>query len=105
MVANKRILPTTRIIEFLVWQGYFTGVYALDLYTPQIKTKAELLGRIVAIQQLNPQETLYIGDRHEDGEETTQNAMPFLIAMWGDMLEKIVTLGQRFRNPLRLLKD
>lgn len=83
IATNKRILPTRRIIEHLGWEKHFLGMYALDAFDPPLKSKASMLGAILARWELNPQHTVYIGDRQEDGEAAHANGMRFLLALWG----------------------
>lgn len=83
IATNKRILPTRRIVEHLGWEKHFLGVYALDAFDPPLKSKANMLGEILARWKLNPQDTVYIGDRQEDGEAAHSNNMCFLLALWG----------------------
>lgn len=83
IATNKRIFPTRRILQHFAWEAYFQGVYALDTFNPPLKSKAHMLGEILALQKFDPQQTLYIGDRQEDGEAAQANAIPFLLAGWG----------------------
>ena len=83
VATNKRIYPTLRIIELFGWQDYFLGVYALDSFTPPLGNKSELLGRLLTELRLAADETLYVGDRDEDGEAAAANNMEFLMAVWG----------------------
>ncbi len=83
IATNKRILPTRRILAHFSWDQYFQSVYALDVFDPPLKTKAQMLHEILAQRALDPQQTLYIGDRQEDGAAAQVNAIPFLLAVWG----------------------
>ena len=83
IATNKRILPTRRIIEHLGWKTHFLGVYALDVCQPVLASKPELLRYILIERGLEPRDTLYVGDRHEDGEAAQYNRIPFLLATWG----------------------
>lgn len=83
LATNKRIVPTQKIIEYFGWQDHFVGIYALDCYVPALKTKAELLGCIVEERGLDVTETLYVGDRDEDGKVAVANRLGFLMVGWG----------------------
>jgi len=83
LATNKRIIPTLNIIKHFGWQYYFTAIYALDSYVPALDKKTELLGRIALEHQLDVKDTLYVGDRHEDGEAALANGMGFLMVEWG----------------------
>jgi phosphoglycolate phosphatase len=83
IATNKRLLPTQRIIEHLSWNKYFTEVYALDYFTPAAANKAAMVGRILTDENLSPTETIYIGDRFEDGVAADENTLKFAFATWG----------------------
>lgn len=83
IATNKRFYPTERIMAHLAWQAFFTGVYALDYFNPPLKTKAEMIGRVVADNGLNLKDCLYIGDRLEDGMSADANQMDFTLVSWG----------------------
>lgn len=83
IATNKRLLPTIRIIEHLGWKQHFTEVYALDFFTPPAANKAQMVGRILVDEHLSATETIYIGDRFEDGMAADENALEFAFATWG----------------------
>lgn len=102
IATNKRILPTRKILDYFNWTAYFEGVHALDTFDPPLQTKAHMLGEILALNNFQPQHTLYIGDRQEDGEAAQRNAMPFLLAAWG-YDEAISGAWQKVETPEALL--
>jgi len=83
IATNKRFYPAERIMAHLGWQAFFTGVYALDYFNPPLKSKAEMIGRVVADNALTVQDCLYIGDRLEDGTSADANKMDFALVSWG----------------------
>ncbi|HWU66099.1 MAG TPA: HAD hydrolase-like protein [Methylophilus sp.] len=83
IATNKRFYPTDKIMAHLGWQAFFDGVYALDYFNPPLKTKAEMIGRVVADNGLAIQDCLYIGDRLEDGLSADANQMDFALVSWG----------------------
>jgi len=83
IATNKRRIPTLKILAHLGWDKFFTRVYSLDSFTPPVKNKTQMLQAVLAQESLPPAETLYIGDRREDGESAEANGMPFLLATWG----------------------
>lgn len=83
IATNKRLLPTSRIIQHLRWSQYFAKVYALDYFNPPLASKALMIGRILADQQLSAAETIYVGDRFEDGMAAEENKLQFAFATWG----------------------
>jgi phosphoglycolate phosphatase len=83
VVTNKRLPPTRLIVEHLGWQGYFTGLYSLDAFDPKLKSKAEVLDRVIAIHSIPKEEALYVGDRFEDLEAATVAGLGFVGVCWG----------------------
>jgi phosphoglycolate phosphatase len=83
IATNKRYFPTEKIMAHLAWKPLFTGIYALDYFHPALKTKAEMIGRVVAEHGLPTKECLYIGDRLEDGQSADANQMDFALVSWG----------------------
>jgi len=81
IATNKRIKPTVRILESLGWSQYFDGVFSLDYFTPPLRSKSELLLRLML--ELKGDACLYVGDRDEDGQAATAANLPFLQANWG----------------------
>lgn len=82
IVTNKRLIPTQKIIDYLGWQDYFEGVYALDA-CPHTSTKAQVITYILDKHQLKFRECLYIGDTVPDRVAAEENAIPFLMVSWG----------------------
>lgn len=83
IATNKRLLPTSRIIQHLRWNKYFAQVYALDYFSPALANKAKMIERILADQQLAVADTIYVGDRFEDGVSADENQLGFAFATWG----------------------
>lgn len=83
IATNKRFYPTEQIVAHLGWQSLFTGVYALDYFSPALKCKADMVGRMVSDLALDTQDCLYIGDRVEDGLAADAHQMDFVLVSWG----------------------
>lgn len=83
IATNKRFYPTEKIMAYLGWNALFSGVYALDYFHPAVKSKAEMIGRVVAENGLSVKDCLYIGDRLEDGQSADANQMDFALVSWG----------------------
>ncbi len=83
IATNKRILPTTRIMQHLQWAHYFAGVYALDYFTPPAPSKKDMVCNIMALHGLSPEATLFVGDRIEDGLAAEGNGLDFAMVTWG----------------------
>ncbi len=81
--TNKRLSVTHSILEHLGWQDRFVSVYALDMTTPRLPGKAQLLAKQIVEQQLDPSSTVYIGDKLEDGQAADANKLSFRYASWG----------------------
>jgi phosphoglycolate phosphatase len=83
IATNKRIHPTRLILAYLGWSDFFSHVYALDLFTPRLPDKAAMIGRLLADQNIPKDQSIYIGDRSEDGESADANGLPFIAVTWG----------------------
>jgi phosphoglycolate phosphatase len=83
LATNKRIIPTQKIINFFEWQEFFKAVYTLDIYSPALGSKSELLRRIIREHQLDIMDVIYIGDRQEDEDASLENGIGFLMVNWG----------------------
>lgn len=83
IATNKRILPTRKIMQYLNWTHYFEGVYALDYYSPAVSSKTEMVTHIINQHHLPIAETVFVGDRVEDGEAATANQLAFAMVSWG----------------------
>lgn len=83
IATNKRILPTQRIVENLGWEELFTSVYARDSFSPPLKSKAQLIQRLLLEQGISADHSIYVGDTQEDGKSARENEMPFWAVLWG----------------------
>ena len=83
IATNKRLLPTTHIVQQHAWAALFDGVYAPDSLQPSATSKGDLLHHVLARHGLAPARTLYVGDRWEDALAARQAGMPFFFANWG----------------------
>jgi phosphoglycolate phosphatase len=83
IATNKRAYPTHKIMGHLGWTDYFEGVYGPDSFDPPKANKAALIKQIMQDHQLDSGNTLYVGDRDEDGLASQANNLDFLFASWG----------------------
>ncbi|MCZ4303115.1 HAD hydrolase-like protein [Zoogloeaceae bacterium G21618-S1] len=83
IATNKRLAPTLTILDMLGWRAYFDAVYALDMLTPRLPNKAAMIARLLADLTISTDTAAYVGDRLEDGESASANALPFFAATWG----------------------
>jgi phosphoglycolate phosphatase len=83
IATNKRIHPARQIIEHLGWNKFFDSVYARDSFSPPLKSKAQLIRRLVEERNIDCQYTVYVGDTRDDGKAAKENQMQFWAALWG----------------------
>lgn len=83
VVTNKRIMPTRRIIEFLHWGEFFKGLYSQDAFYPAVKSKADVIKRVMTLHKMPREDTVYVGDREEDREAAKASRIAFYLAGWG----------------------
>jgi phosphoglycolate phosphatase len=85
IATNKRNLPTVKIVELFNWQNYFSGIYSLDSFSPNLTNKYDMLYLLKNTQFSNFQEAelVYVGDRLEDYQAAAKANIPFLWAQWG----------------------
>jgi phosphoglycolate phosphatase len=81
--TNKRLSVTHAILENLGWKNRFVSVYALDMTEPRLPGKTQLLTKQIEEQRLAPSQTLYVGDKREDGHAADANKLAFYYASWG----------------------
>jgi phosphoglycolate phosphatase len=82
IATNKRHLPTQRLMDFFGWRRHFQAILSLDTLQPPAPNKAALIRHLRECYQL-PSQTLYVGDRSEDGEAAAAAGLPFFHATWG----------------------
>lgn len=99
IVTNKRILPTRLILDHLGWRERFASICSPDAFDPALPSKAAVLCRVLAAHGISPAHALYVGDRTEDGEAATANALAFVWAGWGYGVDLDLT---RFIRPCAL---
>jgi len=83
IATNKRLNPTLLILQHLGWTSHFKGVYALDCVEPPHLSKAKMLAQTLSDIGGSPSNTVYVGDKHEDGLAADSNSLLFFMASWG----------------------
>lgn len=83
IATNKRLTPTQRIIEHLDWIKYFQSIHTLDMYSPRLSNKTNLLKKLLQQKKISPHEAIYIGDKPEDYQAATTNSLNFIGVTWG----------------------
>ena len=82
IATNKRILPTTKIINYLKWNEMFEGVYSLDSFYPSASSKSEVLSKLIESNNLLKDNVVYVGDREEDKIAAVIIDIKFIMASW-----------------------
>ena len=72
--TNKRFKPTKKILNFLSWDKLFKEVFT---------NKTQMLEKLLEIENISPQDTLYIGDKFSDFISANNNKISFIGANWG----------------------
>ncbi|MCW2312794.1 HAD family hydrolase [Rhodoferax antarcticus] len=83
IVTNKRIAPTKLILDYLGWAGLFQGAYALDSWGSPLPSKEAVIRRTIELHSLQPDATLYVGDRDDDRFAAEQAGVAFFLVPWG----------------------
>ncbi|MBT8604104.1 HAD hydrolase-like protein [Polynucleobacter paneuropaeus] len=91
IATNKRLVPTTLILEHLGWRHYFKSIYALDSKSPSFRDKGAMLLALLDVEKISSNSAFYVGDRVEDYQSAIGNNLNFLGATWGYQDQKLVT--------------
>lgn len=83
IATNKRLKPTSLILQHLNWGRYFTNVFASDSRQPGYKNKADMLADLFEREALDSEALWYVGDKKEDEDASMANAIPFIGVGWG----------------------
>ncbi|SMC30077.1 HAD family hydrolase [Polynucleobacter kasalickyi] len=83
IATNKRLLPTTLILDHLGWTKHFKSIYALDSSSPSYANKAMMLAALLDSEKIDRSSGIYVGDRSEDNESALKNGLKFFGATWG----------------------
>lgn len=83
IATNKRLKPTSLILQHLSWDGLFTNVFATDSRQPGYRNKADMLADLFEREGLDLKALWYVGDKKEDEDASMANAIPFIGVGWG----------------------
>lgn len=83
IATNKRIFPTSQIVNLMGWSSLFDLVLSPDSVNPALPSKAAILDKLLAEANLVPKDCLYIGDRLDDYNAALEIGIPFALAEWG----------------------
>ena len=91
IATNKRLVPTTLILDHLGWKHHFKSIYALDSKSPSFRDKGAMLSTLLDVEKISSNSAFYVGDRVEDYQSAIDNDLNFLGATWGYQDQKLVT--------------
>lgn len=90
IATNKRLRPTRLILEHFDWTGLFDAVYACDACSPSFGSKSRMLAALIGSEGISPGHAVYVGDRSDDKNAATDNALNFIAALWGYRDEDLI---------------
>ena len=102
IATNKRQEPTKKIIHMLKWDRLFKGIYSIDSFGKDIKTKGELLAHIVRLYDLK--ECIYIGDHVDDFYAANFSGLNYIMVGWGFGNFGKAFNGEVAANPIELVR-
>lgn len=84
LATNKRQIPTDKILDHHSWRHFFSAIYCIDLNIAMpFKNKTEMISALLIDQQINPEMTVYVGDKLEDYEAAKLNGLSCALVGWG----------------------
>lgn len=83
IATNKRLAPTTLILEHLDIKKYFKGIYSIDSVQPPYPSKIVMVRDILQKEGLQPQHTVFVGDTLHDQHGAEENEVKFIYAGYG----------------------
>lgn len=83
IATNKRMSPTSQIVDLMGWSSLFDLVLSPDSVSPALPNKAAILNKLLTEANLGAQDCLYIGDRLDDYNAALEIEIPFALAEWG----------------------
>ena len=84
IATNKRYTPTKKIINYLGWNNFFKNIYCIDRYKLNEKSKKSMLDFLIKNENIESENSLYIGDRYDDFIASKNNMISFIGAGWGE---------------------
>ncbi len=83
LITNKRHAPTKIMLENKNIIHFFENYFCVDANDPKKKDKTTLIANTIADLNINPADTLYIGDTQGDFLASDNNDIKFIYAGWG----------------------
>lgn len=87
MATFKPMKPTLRIVKMLKLEDIFDDIYTIDKFGT-ITPKEEMIKDILDIYELNPEETVMIGDAPTDMYAGKVNKVKSVGVLWGYGIDK-----------------
>lgn len=82
IATNKRVRPTSLILNHYFKKNLFSSVYCLDLGAKPYASKACMISDLLLTQKLGYLEAVYIGDLEDDRVAAISNKLAFIFASW-----------------------
>jgi phosphoglycolate phosphatase len=104
LATNKRMIPTIKILEHFRLQQYFESIYTIDMNNyAHYSSKSTMLSSLIFEMGVEPQFTLYVGDRLEDQIAAEENKLTSATVAWGyDDYEYPKRYSKMLMNPTQL---
>ena len=83
LITNKRLAPTKIMLESKNIVNFFENYFCVDANDPKKKDKTILIANTIAELDINPSNTVYIGDTKGDFLASENNDIKFIYAGWG----------------------
>jgi phosphoglycolate phosphatase len=83
LITNKRFLPTEKMLKNSKIDKLFDFYLSVDPKDEQKKTKSILIGKTINDLNINPKDTVYIGDTESDLRASQDHNIKFIYAGWG----------------------
>ena len=83
LITNKRLAPTRIMLENKNIINFFENYFCVDANDPKKKDKTILIANTIADLDIDPSNTVYIGDTKGDSLASENNDIKFIYAGWG----------------------
>lgn len=83
LATNKRFIPTNKILGHFFWAHFFDSVYTPDSENNHFGSKRDMLESMVKSKNLDPANSIYIGDLNADYNAADSIGLKFIFAEWG----------------------
>jgi phosphoglycolate phosphatase len=83
LITNKRLAPTKIMLENKEIIQFFENYFCVDVNDVKKKDKNTLIANTLVDLNINPKDTVYIGDTKGDFFASHNNDIKFIFAEWG----------------------